>query len=697
MTTTNRNNVLDPRQFVIIKPLPIAKPSGNKLQASNCTVYSTCHPTREQVFWGNYRRRQRQLTRQGYRAAAWKPYEEVGQPLYLEPKRLVLETLGQQEEVSQGDDPARAEAELINTQPPDSTAGSKGLLFGRALAGRREDTAALKKHLGQTRRLVSAVRQGRSYFALLQEEEQEQEEELRKERQRKEAWLCAEPRPPRWSSDSDSDERDRWSLLTTSGSPGNGARPRRKKTQLARPFTPIHRSLTSPELSEAPQELVYRQLCCLSWLLETLTLERPARPRPLPSCWDTRDPGRGRTTAKSLNKERAIETRWEQFVSLQKPRRPHPWPLRSSSGAPSLWKSSFLSRTSSSALGSPNLGSLDTVGPGTDDSTLGPGVSTTPRASLDTAEAPGSGDAETEPPLSDYLRKLLEAVHESVRKEFTAPETRSHGDGSLTDSLKGATAPPSGLPPPQPTSQGGAPRPGSLKGCQIPSPRAAETLRPKSCGPQLLQSARSHQFSRKSLMVNRKSSMLLKMSTAFQERAQERAQSYCDFLENNSRKRLDSSLRRFQALHHVTRPQRLPRHVTSSVAERKPLETEATERPWNHDNLWLSSVLEELASRGLQDHGVGLVLGRLRSWAEQRPPRVRTQHFLRVLGGLQPWELCLPDLCVAIEIVREHVVQMPRQDYDAWLASRVPLPPSDHPDQLKDTHTRADLGSRDGS
>ena len=47
---------------------------------------------------------------------------------------------------------------------------------------------------------------------------------------------------------------------------------------------------------------------------------------------------------------------------------------------------------------------------------------------------------------------------------------------------------------------------------------------------------------------------------------------------------------------------------------------------------------------------MGLVLGRLRSWAQQRLPRVRTQHFLRVLGGLQPWELCLPDLCVAIEV-----------------------------------------------
>lgn len=93
--TTHRNAALDPRHFVIIKPLPILKPTGEMLQARSRTVWSACQSTREQVFWDNYHRRQWQLSRQGYRAAPWRPYEEVGQPLYLETKRLILESLGQ--------------------------------------------------------------------------------------------------------------------------------------------------------------------------------------------------------------------------------------------------------------------------------------------------------------------------------------------------------------------------------------------------------------------------------------------------------------------------------------------------------------------------------------------------------------------------------------------------------------------------
>lgn len=88
----------DPREFVTIKPLPSSRPSGEKLQTRNKTYYVTCHD--RQVFWVNYRRRQRQLSRQGYWAATWRPYEEVGEPLYLEPKKLILSSLGQLHEVA---------------------------------------------------------------------------------------------------------------------------------------------------------------------------------------------------------------------------------------------------------------------------------------------------------------------------------------------------------------------------------------------------------------------------------------------------------------------------------------------------------------------------------------------------------------------------------------------------------------------
>lgn len=93
----SRDKHFDPREFVTIKPLPCSRTSGEKLQARSKTAYVTCRD--RQVFWENFSRRQRQLSRQGYRAATWRPYEEVGEPLHLEPKKLILSSLGQLDEV----------------------------------------------------------------------------------------------------------------------------------------------------------------------------------------------------------------------------------------------------------------------------------------------------------------------------------------------------------------------------------------------------------------------------------------------------------------------------------------------------------------------------------------------------------------------------------------------------------------------
>ncbi|CAL8253630.1 unnamed protein product [Boreogadus saida] len=155
------------------------------------------------------------------------------------------------------------------------------------------------------------------------------------------------------------------------------------------------------------------------------------------------------------------------------------------------------------------------------------------------------------------------------------------------------------------------------------------------------------------------------------------------------RKRLNSGLQKYRALDHSTGPKLLPGHLTCPLVE------VCRERE-------VSRVLQKLS---------GLV--------GEESARVRPHHLVKVLEGLKPWQLCLPDLCVAIEvtyfddfddlflcvdnrlqpelcfwgaglsehvptgsreehssqkIVRENVVQMPREEYDAWLCSRVNLP-----------------------
>ncbi|XP_044194002.1 coiled-coil domain-containing protein 60-like [Thunnus albacares] len=91
--------------------------------------------------------------------------------------------------------------------------------------------------------------------------------------------------------------------------------------------------------------------------------------------------------------------------------------------------------------------------------------------------------------------------------------------------------------------------------------------------------------------------------------------------------------------------------------------------------MWLTN---RLADKVCRERAVSRVLEKLSGFAEQQTLKVRPQLFLKMLEGMELWELCLPELCVAIQIAMEHVAQMPSEVYDAWLCSRVTLPPQYH-------------------
>ncbi|KAJ7993657.1 hypothetical protein DPEC_G00256920 [Dallia pectoralis] len=592
-------------QFGPINPLSIVNP-GEKLLSRSSTVWTPCQPTRDQVFWDNYYRRQHQLSRQGFRSAPWRPYEEVGPPIYLEPKKCMLESLGPPVEEDSKTDPVPEEDVPIYTTTSDSPGANKSLTFRCLWAGKREDAVSLRKHLGNTRRLVSAVKHGRGYFLLLQKE-QDWEEALQWNQKRREEWLRSQPRPPGRDTDNE---------------------PWRKKAQSARPFTPIHRSLTSHPVPESLLEPIFRQLCCLNWILEALTLDRTGRAGPITSCWDPIDPGRCRTAMKTLNRDRAIETRWEQFVSQPKPRRASRRPSRVSSGRLYSWKGSSLSVASSLALCTPT-----------------PLDSQSSNFPAGTEEQPGAaGDSETEVPVSEYLQKLLDEVHQSVTKEFSGPE-QNHDNRRLTDRPSTSI---------QPTPQG--------ENSPIWN-KNKDSPRPKSCPAKPLSAT--------SELIRTTRSIRWDMRTAHEERVAELAQSFSNRLDDSARKRLDFALKRFQSLGQLTYSQRVPRRAAMPVTEVK---TPDTEKACFTNNVWLSSLINSLPTQVSEDRRVSQVVEKLRRFADNQTPTVRPQAFLKVLAGLQPWELCLPDLCVAIEIARENVVQMTREEYDSWLLSRVPLP-----------------------
>ncbi|XP_055461694.1 coiled-coil domain-containing protein 60 isoform X3 [Psammomys obesus] len=68
------------------------------------------------------------------------------------------------------------------------------------------------------------------------------------------------------------------------------------------------------------------------------------------------------------------------------------------------------------------------------------------------------------------------------------------------------------------------------------------------------------------------------------------------------------------------------------------------------------------------------ILSKLQKFGENLDLRIRPHVLLKVLQDLRIWELCSPDIAVAIEFVREHIIHMPQEDYINWLQGRVGMP-----------------------
>uniref|UniRef100_A0A8C4PKK0 Coiled-coil domain containing 60 n=1 Tax=Equus asinus TaxID=9793 RepID=A0A8C4PKK0_EQUAS len=76
------------------------------------------------------------------------------------------------------------------------------------------------------------------------------------------------------------------------------------------------------------------------------------------------------------------------------------------------------------------------------------------------------------------------------------------------------------------------------------------------------------------------------------------------------------------------------------------------------------------------------ILAKLQKFGENLDLRIRPHVLLKVLQDLRIWELCSPDIAVAIEFVREHIIHMPQEDYINWLQNRINIPIRPHSAQV---------------
>ncbi|XP_077318206.1 coiled-coil domain-containing protein 60 isoform X2 [Lithobates pipiens] len=597
----------DPRSYMVIQPLPIPSQKGLKIQARSATHYNCWVPCRDEIFRDNYYRRQRQLSQQGYNSPNYKPFEELGQPLFLEVKKLILQSLGQDEldtkpedTVNENDTPDENKSES-SSRPPLSklplSPGSSGYLRHR-----KKNTNSFNNALSHTRGLITGVKQGRRYFHMLHQEEEARKIEVQENQRQLHERNKTEPRPFRDSDgDSSADEQD----ISTSTHKTRffltelEEQQKKQKRSMSRPFTPMHNCLLSKQVLEADPESLFRQLCALHWLLESLT-EQSGLMRPVSTCWNIRDPGGCKTSLKRINREKEVEMKWEQFIMPGKGKRQGQRFLRGH--LQRTRKLSFLSISRFSGLSSavtPTMGSVSSLLPSSDEMPSssdglqdgGEEIESTVNSSVHT---PGKlSKEEDEEPLSDYMQTLLKMIGERVSKELDEEESQSKykfkSDISSIENKETSTKDDDVIP-------------------------RSVTQRPK-------------------------------------------------------RRRQEFNTQKYHSLATISNFRQDLEKIRKMCCQVK------EEKDYTDTKNWFVVLQSRIPEDMKNNQKIKKILEKLEKLEMKQFVRIRINSFLKVLAGLRHWELCSPDICVAIEFVREHLVQMPLEDYTAWLQTRLASSP----------------------
>ncbi|XP_032857347.2 coiled-coil domain-containing protein 60 [Tyto alba] len=319
--------VLNPRDFVCIQALPGFAQKEGKVLARSRTIYKSSEPPREQVFWETYHRRQKQFT-QGHFTPIGKPYQEIGEIIYTDPKKLTLYSLGQlaQEPVKKDvqEKPPKEVAEVTTNKysfnlefdhfQSDPLEPVKRLYPFRETG---KELRTLSKALAHTRRHINSVKQGGEYFHILHQESLERKNTLKAAQQAQGMRLRTEFQPPKYYSDAEESEEE---INACSLAEGNQLRKsgKKKKNMTLRSFTPVYTSVLIPSPPGAKSEHLFRQLCAIHWLLEALTLESNSSMHSILTCWNPTDPGGCKKTVREIEEEKLATYMWELFITNTK-------------------------------------------------------------------------------------------------------------------------------------------------------------------------------------------------------------------------------------------------------------------------------------------------------------------------------------------------------------------------------------------
>jgi hypothetical protein len=127
MRLTNRNNDIgDLRTFLKTESdsLPFPSHKDVKIQARSFNLYNATLPNREEIRRDNYNRRKEQISSMGLKTPFNEPYKIIGDPLYLDHKRIILYGLGRHDDI---------EKDAKNDSEPPANLDKKNKILSKSL------------------------------------------------------------------------------------------------------------------------------------------------------------------------------------------------------------------------------------------------------------------------------------------------------------------------------------------------------------------------------------------------------------------------------------------------------------------------------------------------------------------------------------------------------------------------------------
>ncbi|NWY04725.1 CCD60 protein, partial [Nothoprocta ornata] len=476
------------------------------------------------------------------------------------------------------------------------------------------------------RRHITAVKQGRGYFHMLQQESLERKKALKAAQQAQDIRWRTTCQLPRYSSDEESEEEI---ILTEDHSQGKIVKRKRRKKVTLRSFTPIYTSVLIPNSTEAKSEHLFRQLCAVHWLLEALTLESSGSMHSILTCWNPTDPGGTKKTLEEIEEEKLTTYMWELFITDTKK---FTHKARHSPLSKKIYKTvsnlgiSQLSSQSSPYTQTPLDSTPSLVFCSEDNVNMNIASSEVTSESAQTKE-----EEET---LCPALQRLIQITHEEVSKDFYKEEDRAKKT--------------------------------ELQGYVTVSSEQHRWF-PQDGYQKMLNSSFLCRFSCSchiSSFIKSKSNLCADMRQKFTAVREEAASCLHDTLESLERRQEERCCLKYQALKHI-------KYFKRDLERMRHLGMRA-EREHDEDELkWFPVLLARLPESVKNDHYVQKILKKLEKFGKNPDLRIRPDTFLKALADLQVWELCSPEIAAAVEFVRESVVQMPEEDFSAWFQTRV--------------------------